>query len=46
MFEVKTIQEARKEYKQLIDEGRKKTSTFRKYFLKKFAKNFSLIMSL
>ena len=29
---VETIEAARKEYKQLLDEGRKKTSIFRSYF--------------
>ena len=29
---VETIEVARKEYKQLLDEGWKKTSTFRSYF--------------
>ena len=29
---VESIENARKEYKQLLDEGWKKTSTFRKYF--------------
>ena len=29
---VETIEEARKEYKQLLDEGWKKTSIFRSYF--------------
>ena len=29
---VETIEEARKEYKQLLDEGWKRTSIFRRYF--------------
>ena len=33
---VETIEDARKEYKQLLEEGWKKTSIFKSYFLKKF----------
>ena len=32
---VETIEDARKEYKQLLEEGWRKTSIFKSYFLKK-----------
>ena len=36
---VETIEDARKEYKQLLEEGWRKTSIFKSYFLKKYLIN-------
>ena len=44
---VETIEDARKEYKQLLEEGWKKTSIFRSNFkFKKHLHNFSLLLIL